>query len=165
MLISLISTLFCTPHMNYMGLNISSESRRSCCSSVLKNLFTGFASVLVHLSVWATFRGVLNIGLRGPTSRAPKSIIIQIFSQFPKYFPLASHHSCPTCLCGVLFVFQWCVPKAVFLGLRLRLQQSLLGHQASCFQMFLRYILEISYMHLVGCMTYICIYDLIKVMF
>ena len=57
-----------------------------------------------------------------------------VFRHFLKYFPLAAHHSCFTCFLGVLlYVFQWCAPKALFLGRELRLQQSLLGRQASCF--------------------------------
>ena len=42
---------------------------------------TGFASVLQCMSIWATFRGVLNIGPRAPISGsfwAPKYIIIQV---------------------------------------------------------------------------------------
>ena len=55
-----------------------------------------FASVLVYMSIWATFSGMLNIGLWGLISGsfcAPKKNMIQVFSHFLKYFPLGTRPS------------------------------------------------------------------------
>ena len=59
----------------------------------------------------------------------------------PGYLPLF----CTSFLFYMLFggtfrctVFQWCAPNALFLGLELMLQQSLLGCQASCLKMHLK---------------------------
>ena len=55
----------------------------------LKKISTGFASVLVYMSIWAIFIGVLNIGHRGPISGSfwtPKYNMIQVFSHFLKIF-------------------------------------------------------------------------------
>ena len=59
----------------------------------------GLTLVLVYTSIWATFGGVLKIGLWGPISGsfwATKFIIVQVFSHFLNYFPLVLHHSCFT---------------------------------------------------------------------
>ena len=48
---------------------------------------------------------------------------------------MVSYHSRFTCLLGVLLcAFQLCAPMALFLGLELRLQRSLLCHQASLYR-------------------------------
>ena len=106
---------------------------------------TGCASVLVYMSIWATFRGVLNIGLRDPMSGHFGPQIDNNSGHFIKYFPMVSHHSRFTCLLGVLLcVFQLCAPKALFRGLELRLQWSLLCHQASCTERVTYYIITSS---------------------
>ena len=108
--------------------------------SFSQKVSTGFASVLAYMSIWGTFIGVLNIGLRGPISGsfwAQKYTIIQAFGHFLKHFRLVLHHSSLTCSLGVrLGAFQWCAPEALFLGLELRLQRSFLGRQAFCFHDF-----------------------------
>ena len=64
---------------------------------------------------------------------------------FIKHFPMVSHHSCFTCLLVVLLcAFQLCAPKAIFLGLELRLHRSLLCHQASCIERVTYYIITSS---------------------
>ena len=64
---------------------------------------------------------------------------------FIKHFPMVSHHSRFTCLLGVLLcAFQLCAPKALFLGLELRLHRSLLCHQASCIERVTYYIITSS---------------------
>ena len=66
-------------------------------------------------------------------------------SHFIKHFPLVSHHSCFTCLLGVLlWSFQLCAPKALFLGLELRLQRSLLCHHGSCIERVTYYTIRSS---------------------
>ena len=109
------------------------------------------------MSIWATFRGVLNIGPRGPISGsfwAPK--IDHNSSHFIRYFPMVSHHSRFTCLLGVrLCVFQLCAPKALFMGLESMLQQSLLCHQASCIERVTYYIITSSNEN-VFCVTVPC---------
>ena len=62
-------------------------SKSSGLWSFSQTFSTAFASVLVYISTWETFKGVLNIGLRlrGPISRsfwAPKQDMIQVFQSF-----------------------------------------------------------------------------------
>ena len=87
-----------------------------------------FSLVLVYISVWATFKAVLNIGLRGPISGSfwsPKYIPIQVLSHFLKYFPLVSHH-CFTYLLGSTFM---CIsimcPKGPISGYRVEVTMEL----------------------------------------
>ena len=67
-----------------MGPKIDQNS--NLCS-LSQKVSIGFALVLVYKSIWANFRGVLNISLRGPISMsfmALKYIIIQVFRHFLK---------------------------------------------------------------------------------
>ena len=100
------------------------------CSVTFSKSFTGFTTVLLHMLIPSTFRCLENMGLRGPIFGplwAPQ--IDHNSGHFIKYFPMVSHHSRFLCLLlGVLLcVFQLCAPKALFLGLELSLQRSLLG--------------------------------------
>ena len=83
--------------------------------SFSQNCFTGFVSVFGNRPIGAIFRGMLNIGLRGPISGsfwAPKQMIIQVFSHFLKYFLLVSHHSCFTCVLG--YIIMRCPTGSIF---------------------------------------------------
>ena len=51
--------------LGHFGLQIS---KNSGLWSFSQNISTGFVSLFVYLSIWATFRGVLNIGPIGPIS-------------------------------------------------------------------------------------------------
>ena len=53
-----------------MGLRKSQISQNSNLWSFSQKVFTGFTSVLLHMLIASTFRGVENIGLRGPISRS-----------------------------------------------------------------------------------------------
>ena len=121
-------------------------SQNSGLRSFSKKFPTGCASFLVYMSIWATFRGMLNIGPRGPNFRVILDPLIDLNSgHFIKHFPMVSHHSRFTCLLGVLLcASQLCAPKALFLGLELRLQRSLLCHQASCIERVTYYIIRSS---------------------
>ena len=76
------------------------------------------------------------LALKGPISGsfwAQKYIIIQVFSHFFQIFSIGFLSFLFYMLIGGTWcVFQRCAPKALFVGLELRLQQSLLGRQASC---------------------------------
>ena len=122
-----------------LGLKMS---KKSGLWSLSKKFPTGFASFFVYKSIRATFRGVLHIGPGGPQIDHNSS---HNLSHFLKHFPLVSHYSCCTCLLGVLLcLFQLCAPKALFLGLELRLQRSLLGHHASGIGRVIDYIITSS---------------------
>ena len=59
--------------------------------SISQKFSTGFGSVLVNMSIWGTFRGVLNIGLRDSifgSFKAAKYNTIQVLNHSLKYFPL-----------------------------------------------------------------------------
>ena len=110
-----------------LGPNIS---KNSCLWSFSQNVSTGFASVLVYMSIWASFRDVLNIGLRGPNFWVilrPKIfrflvIFSQIFStDFTSFDVLHAYWE------YILVCFNVCF----------RLQQSMLGRQAFCFIIYL----------------------------
>ena len=90
------------PKINLKKINFGLFSRNvfSGFTSVLLYLLSpGLTSVLVYMSKWATFKGVLNIGLRGLNfghlgPRRYHNSDIQSFSQI---FPNGWHHSCFTC--------------------------------------------------------------------
>ena len=104
---------------------------------------TGCTSVLVYMSIWANFilfvvTSILELPILGPQ-------IDHNSGNFIKHFPMVSHHSRFICLLGVLLcAFQLCAPKDLFLGLELRLQRSLLCHQASCIEKVTYYIITSS---------------------
>ena len=91
-------------------------SKTSGLWSFSKTFCTGLASFLVYMSIWATFRGVLNIGLRWQIfgSFWPQNRTwFRSLSHFLKYFPLVSYPSCFKGLLGVcLGVFQGAFPLA-----------------------------------------------------
>ena len=84
----------------YEATLVTKISQNSGLWQFSKKTFTGYTSVLVYLSIWVTFRGVLNIGLRGPISGsfgATKYNLILVFSHFIKFCPLVSHTSYYAC--------------------------------------------------------------------
>ena len=65
-------------------------------------------------------------------SRPPVRSASTFFPNRILFHLLISHHSCFTCLLGVLLcICQWFAPNAIFVGLQLRLLRSLLCHQVS----------------------------------
>ena len=120
-----------------MGVEVSHFPGHSHCQMFVQNpdqIHTGVINLwimdksygmrLVYMSIWATLKDMLNIGLGGPISGsfwASKYSIIQVFRHFLKYFPLVSHYASFTWLLGILLdVFLWCAPKALFLGTRVK---------------------------------------------
>ena len=104
------STLRCVGNMGLRGPIFCHNGHKIIKNSDLlsfsQKFAIGFTSFLVSMSIWATFRNVLNIGCRGPISGsfwAPKSIIIQVFIHFLKYFPWVSHNSCFYCGCFYMY--------------------------------------------------------------
>ena len=91
----------------FLGTTVSQNSG---VSSLRQSVFTGFASVLLHMLNAITFTCVENMGLRGPTFGslwAPNQVKIPVFCYFLKYFPLVSHHSSCTCQFELLLEVCW----------------------------------------------------------
>ena len=120
-------------------------SQNSGLWSFSKKIPTGFGSVCCTCQ----FGLLLEVcWILAPEAQFPVILGPQIdhnSSHFVKYFPLVSHNSRFTCLLGVLLcVFQLCAPKPQLLGLELKLQRSLLCHQASCIDRVTYYIITSS---------------------
>ena len=69
-------------------------------------------------------------------------------NHFLKYFPLVAHHSCFTCLFGILCVLQCCAQKDLFWGLKFKWQWNLLGLSLNTYQhMWMEWQMLFSYHH------------------
>ena len=81
-------------------------SQHSGLWSFSKKFPTGCASVLVYMSIWATFRGVLNIGPRDPISWSNRSLfrsfyqtVSNAFTSFSFYMLIGGTSMCISIMC------------------------------------------------------------------
>ena len=111
-----------------------------CFDYFIKNINSGFTSILFYMLIGATLRDLCNMGLKGRIFGHQSRSKIPFFSHFLNKFPLVSHNSYFICSLGGTFMcISMMCPKAPISGPKVKVAAELVGpsglllhHVSSC---------------------------------